>query len=111
MAADALSRQHECLALMGLSQPIFDSISEIQAKYATDPEASIILQQFHSNQPTRPHFFLRVTFSTTETVFLWWLILYGVLAFYRNFTHLPQQDTLAFSEPINGLIEILIGQV
>lgn len=56
---DALSRQHERLALIGLSQPIFDSISDIQAKYSTNLEAAQIVHALENNQPTRSHFSLR----------------------------------------------------
>ncbi|TQE09534.1 hypothetical protein C1H46_004882 [Malus baccata] len=54
--ADALSRQQECPALIGLSLPIFDSISEIQAEYAQDSKASALLHAFHNNQQSRAYF-------------------------------------------------------
>lgn len=56
IAADALSRQHECLAFMGLSQPLFDSISDIQAEYAQNSEALAIIHALQNSQPTRAHF-------------------------------------------------------
>lgn len=58
-AAYALSQQHEYLTLMGFSQPIFDSILNIQDEYGHDTEASTILTALQYSQPTQAYFSLR----------------------------------------------------
>ncbi|KAM1658785.1 hypothetical protein ACFXTN_042909 [Malus domestica] len=41
--ADALSRRPELLSLMGLSQPLFDCVADIQAACATDPHTAEVI--------------------------------------------------------------------
>lgn len=48
---DALSRKEEIHMLMGLSQPIFEGIEEIQKASTNDPEASVIFSNIRNNQP------------------------------------------------------------
>ena len=46
-AADALSRRFDLLSLMGLSQPLFDCVFEIQTSYAADPFTAELLLTLH----------------------------------------------------------------
>lgn len=55
---DALSQQHEFLALMGLSRCIFDCISDIQAEYSTDPIIANIIKDLQHNPTTHSSFSL-----------------------------------------------------
>lgn len=53
---DALSRQHELLAIMGLSQPIFYSIFDIQVEYFTDPPTQTIIEDLQSHGFAYPNY-------------------------------------------------------
>ncbi|TQD76709.1 hypothetical protein C1H46_037743 [Malus baccata] len=59
VAADALSRRSEMLALMGLSQPLFDCIAEIQAAYESDSHTSALLTALREASASRAPFTLK----------------------------------------------------
>lgn len=105
---DALSRQHERLTLMGLSQPIFDSISDIQAKYSTNLEAAQIVHALENNQPTRSHFSLREDLLYYKEGSSWPHHLLGVLKFWQSFILLLPQATPGTFAHINVFFTISI---
>ena len=53
---DTLSRCHDLLILMGLSQPIFDEVAEIQRACASDRESAQIKQDLQASQSAKHHF-------------------------------------------------------
>lgn len=97
--SDALSRKPELLAIMGLSTPIFDSVSQIKADCLNDTEAmNIIIQALQAQKLLLNHSFLgRTIASFTKTKYIFPLLQSGGTRSWRSIFSVYKYTNVVYS--------------
>ncbi|CAL2237655.1 unnamed protein product [Prunus armeniaca] len=100
---DALSRKLELLAIMGLSTPIFDSVSQIKADCLIDTKVMNIMQALQAQAPTKPHFSWQNNCLFYKTKYMFPILQSGGIKLWRSSTTLQQLAILDSYEHMSAL--------